>query len=68
MNTELSSVMDLIKGRIRNYMESIKIVFFDVDGTLIDMSKKSISEKTLETLTRLKEKISFFVLRQGGVL
>lgn len=37
-------------------MTDIKIVFFDIDGTLIDMKKKCISEKTLETLRRLKEK------------
>lgn len=33
----------------------IKIVFFDIDGTLIDMNRKKISEKTVEALTRLKE-------------
>ena len=37
-------------------MTDIKIVFFDIDGTLIDMKKKCISEKALETLRRLKEK------------
>lgn len=26
-------------------MSAIKIVFFDIDGTLIDMNKKRISEK-----------------------
>ena len=36
-------------------MTDIKIVFFDIDGTLIDMKKKCISEKALETLQRLKE-------------
>lgn len=36
-------------------MNNIKIVFFDIDGTLIDMRAKRISEKTLETLVRLKE-------------
>ena len=34
-------------------MSAIKIVFFDIDGTLIDMNKKRISEKMLETLRRL---------------
>lgn len=34
---------------------NIKIAFFDIDGTLIDMNKKHISEKTLEALIRLKE-------------
>lgn len=37
-------------------MDQIKIVFFDIDGTLIDMEKKKISEKTLEMLRRLREK------------
>ena len=35
-------------------MSAIKIVFFDIDGTLIDMNKKRISEKMLEALRRLK--------------
>lgn len=35
-------------------MEQIKIIFFDIDGTLIDMEKKRISEKTVETLHRLR--------------
>ena len=33
----------------------IKIAFFDIDGTLIDMNKKKITEKMLETLKKLKE-------------
>lgn len=33
----------------------IKIAFFDIDGTLIDMNRKKISEKTVEALARLKE-------------
>lgn len=36
-------------------MNKIKIIFFDIDGTLIDMTKKAISYKTVETLLRLKE-------------
>lgn len=36
-------------------MNNIKIIFFDIDGTLIDMRTKRISEKTLKTLLRLKE-------------
>lgn len=32
-----------------------KIIFFDIDGTLIDMKKKRISEKTLEALEKLKK-------------
>lgn len=36
-------------------MNQIKIIFFDIDGTLIDMKKKVISEKMKETLIRLKE-------------
>ena len=34
----------------------IKIAFFDIDGTLIDMEKKVISEKTIETLQKMKAK------------
>ncbi len=35
---------------------SIRIIFFDIDGTLIDMNKKEITEKIIETLIRLKER------------
>lgn len=37
-------------------MNPIKIIFFDIDGTLIDMRKKTISQKMMETLSRLKER------------
>ena len=37
-------------------MGQIKIIFFDIDGTLIDMKIKQITDRTLETLQRLKEK------------
>ena len=36
-------------------MTDIKIVFFDIDGTLIDMKKNVFRKKALETLQRLKE-------------
>ena len=36
-------------------MKQIKIIFFDIDGTLIDMQKKQISPQTLEMLKMLKE-------------
>lgn len=50
-------------------MSAIKIVFFDIDGTLIDMNKKRISEKMLETLRRLKENGTdrLFALRPAEV-
>lgn len=32
----------------------IKIIFFDIDGTLVDMQTKQISPKTVEALQRLK--------------
>ena len=37
-------------------MNQIKIIFFDIDGTLVDMQTKQISAKTIEALQRLKEK------------
>ena len=37
-------------------MKDIKIIYFDIDGTLIDMKKKVISNTMLETLNELKEK------------
>lgn len=46
-------------------MDPIRIAFFDIDGTLIDMDKKEISEKTLETLRRLKEKGVLLCLATG---
>lgn len=35
-------------------MEPVKIIFFDIDGTLIDMQTKRISEKTVDTMRRLR--------------
>lgn len=35
-------------------MNNIKIIFFDIDGTLVDMQTKRISAKTIEALQRLK--------------
>ena len=40
-------------------MGQYKIIFFDIDGTLIDMQKKRVSDKTLEMLR---------LLRKNGVL
>ena len=31
-------------------MNQIKIIFFDIDGTLVDMQTKQISTKTIEAL------------------
>ena len=46
-------------------MSNIKIIFFDIDGTLIDMDKKRISKKTLKTLIRLKENNIMICLSTG---
>lgn len=46
-------------------MDAIKIVFFDIDGTLIDMERKEISPKTLEALRRLKERKVLLCLATG---
>ena len=35
-------------------MKNIKIIFFDIDGTLIDVDTKKVTPKMLETLRRLK--------------
>ena len=37
-------------------MKPVKIIFFDIDGTLIDIRKKQISPKTREALLRLRER------------
>lgn len=46
-------------------MGKIKIAFFDIDGTLIDLNTKKISEKMLETLMRLKERGIILCLATG---
>ena len=46
-------------------IDTIKIIFFDIDGTLIDMKRKQISEKMLETLIRLKERNIILCLSTG---
>ena len=43
----------------------VKIVFFDIDGTLVDMDRKEISEKTLEALRRLKERNVILCMATG---
>ena len=40
-------------------MKDIKIIFFDIDGTLIAMDQDTISEKTLEALKRLRSQTLF---------
>ena len=37
-------------------MPQTKIVFFDIDGTLIDMQAKKITPKMLENLHRLQDR------------
>lgn len=37
-------------------MKNIKIVFFDIDGTLVSLDKNDISEKSAFALNKLKEK------------
>lgn len=46
-------------------MDNIKIIFFDIDGTLIDIHSRQITEKMLETLNRLKEKGIILCLSTG---
>lgn len=36
-------------------MDHIKIIFFDIDGTLIDMEKKHITDRMLDTLVQLQK-------------
>ena len=43
--------------------KDIKIAFFDVDGTLVDMEKKIISPKMIETLKRLKKNGIIWLVR-----
>lgn len=48
-----------------NLKDKIKIAFFDVDGTLINMETKVVSEKTLEALIALKRKWCNYMYRYG---
>ncbi|MEE1019192.1 MAG: HAD hydrolase family protein, partial [Acutalibacteraceae bacterium] len=36
-------------------MNSIKIIFFDIDGTLLDHTTGRISDKTFEALNQLQK-------------
>ena len=36
-----------------------KIVFFDIDGTLLDFGHKELSTKTLYTLKQLQKQVSY---------
>ena len=46
-------------------MENIKIIFFDIDGTMIDMEKKQISENMLHTLVQLKKRNIIICIATG---
>ena len=46
-------------------MEQIKIIFFDIDGTLIDPATGNISAKTYEALRRLWEKDILLCIATG---
>lgn len=46
-------------------MDNIKIIFFDIDGTLIDINSRQITEKMMETLNRLKNKGIILCLSTG---
>ena len=37
-------------------MKNVKMVFFDIDGTLVPLDKDDISEKSVYALNKLKEK------------
>ena len=47
----------------KDVAKDIKIAFFDVDGTLVDMEKKIISPKMIETLKRLKKNGIIWLVR-----
>ena len=46
-------------------LDQIKIIFFDIDGTLIDINSRKISERTLKTLIQLKERGYILCLSTG---
>ena len=49
-------------------MKDIKIAFFDIDGTLVDMNTKVMTEKMEETLIRLKENQVILCIATGRPL
>ena len=40
-------------------MHKPRIIFFDIDGTLIDMEKKRITERTLDALQTISPQVLF---------
>lgn len=52
----------LLKVRVMN---NIKIIFFDIDGTLLALSKKQLSEKTKEALRCLRDKNIILCIATG---
>lgn len=46
-------------------LDQIKIIFFDIDGTLIDINRRKISQKTLDTLIQLKKRNYILCLSTG---
>lgn len=46
-------------------MKQTKIIFFDIDGTLVDMKTKQISERTLQALKKLQENGMYICLATG---
>ena len=47
-------------------MHKPRIIFFDIDGTLIDMEKKRITERTLDALRRLQQNGILLAIAPGG--
>lgn len=45
-----------MQSNLRDKAQSVKAVFFDIDGTLLPMAEKRIPEDTLTALRRLQEK------------
>lgn len=50
---------------MKHNTNSIKIVFFDIDGTVIDLNTNKISKKMLQTLVQLKEKNIILCIATG---
>ena len=49
-------------------MHKPRIIFFDIDGTLIDMEKKRITERTLDALRRLQQNGILLAIATGRSL
>lgn len=52
-------------GKGQDDMDHIKIIFFDIDGTLVDPETRQVSAKTMQLLRRLRQRGTLICLATG---